>query len=159
MRLDTPSTRRGDFRRIIEEVRWELDIRGYKNVGIFVSGGIDEAEVLALRGLVAGFGVGTSVANARCIDFALDIVEREGKPSAKRGKRGGKKQVYRSRGIIGEGKDVITLAGEGAPGGDMEPLLEPMIIGGEIVAGFSFSVEEARERVKAQLQRLEWNIQ
>jgi len=159
VRLDTPSTRRGDFRRIIEEVRWELDIRGYKNVGIFVSGGIDEAEVLALRDLVAGFGAGTSVANARCIDFALDIVEREGKPSAKRGKRGGKKQVYRSRGTIGVGKDVITLAGEGAPSGDMEPLLEPMIIGGEIVAGFSFSVEEARERVKAQLQRLEWNIQ
>ena len=159
VRLDTPSTRRGDFRRIIEEVRWELDIRGYKNVGIFVSGGIDEAEVLALRDLVAGFGAGTSVANARCIDFALDIVEREGKPSAKRGKRGGKKQVYRSRGTIGMGKDVITLAGEEAPSGDMEPLLEPMIIGGEIVAGFSFSVEEARERVKAQLQRLEWNIQ
>ena len=161
VRLDTPTTRRGDFRRIIEEVRWELDIRGYKNVGIFVSGGIDEAEVLALRDIVSGFGVGTSVANARCIDFALDIVECEGKPAAKRGKRGGKKQVYRSKGAIEEGKDVITLAGEEAqapaPNGDMEPLLKPMIRGGEIVAEFSFEVEDARERVKAQLRRLNVN--
>ena len=161
VRLDTPTTRRGDFRRIIEEVRWELDIRGYKNVGIFVSGGIDEAEVLALRDIVSGFGVGTSVANARCIDFALDIVECEGKPAAKRGKRGGKKQVYRSNGVIEEGKDVITLAGEEAqapaPNGDMEPLLKPMIRGGEIVAEFSFEVEDARERVKAQLRRLNVN--
>ena len=159
VRLDTPTTRRGDFRRIIEEVRWELDIRGYKNVGIFVSGGIDEAEVLALRDIVSGFGVGTSVANARCIDFALDIVECEGKPAAKRGKRGGKKQVYRSKGAIEEGKDVITLAGEEAQAldGDMEPLLKPMIRGGEIVAEFSFEVEDARERVKAQLRRLNVN--
>ena len=161
VRLDTPTTRRGDFRRIIEEVRWELDIRGYKNVGIFVSGGIDEAEVLALRDIVSGFGVGTSVANARCIDFALDIVECEGKPAAKRGKRGGKKQVYRSKGAIEEGKDVITLAGEEAqapaPDGDMEPLLKPMIRGGEIVAEFSFEVEDARERVKSQLRRLNVN--
>ncbi len=67
--------------------------------------------------------------------------------------------MYRGRGIIEEGKDVITLAGEGAPEGDMEPLLEPMIIGGEIVDGFSFSVEEARVRVKAQLQRLNVNNQ
>ncbi|MCD6203724.1 MAG: nicotinate phosphoribosyltransferase [Methanophagales archaeon] len=159
VRLDTPTTRRGDFRRIIEEVRWELDIRGYKNVGIFVSGGIDEAEVLALRDIVSGFGVGTSVANARCIDFALDIVECEGKPAAKRGKRGGKKQVYRSKGAIEEGKDVITLAGEEAQAldGDMEPLLKPMIRGGEIVAEFSFEVEDARARVKAQLRRLNVN--
>jgi len=159
VRLDTPTTRRGDFRRIIEEVRWELDIRGYKNVGIFVSGGIDEAEVLALRDIVSGFGVGTSVANARCIDFALDIVECEGKPAAKRGKRGGKKQVYRSKGAIEEGKDVITLAGEEAQAldGDMEPLLKPMIRGGEIVAEFSFEVEDAREHVKAQLRRLNVN--
>ncbi len=153
VRLDTPSTRRGDFRRIIEEVRWELDIRGYKDVGIFVSGGIDEAEILALKDIVAGFGIGTSVANARCIDFALDIVEREGKPCAKRGKRGGKKQVYRRGGTIEEGRDLVTLAG-GGEGEDMEPLLKPMLIDGEIVAEFPFSIEDARQRVKDQLRRL-----
>jgi len=32
VRLDTPSSRRGDFAKIVREVRWELDIRGFKNV-------------------------------------------------------------------------------------------------------------------------------
>ncbi|RZN38811.1 MAG: nicotinate phosphoribosyltransferase [Methanophagales archaeon ANME-1-THS] len=151
VRLDTPGSRKGDFRRIIEEVRWELDIRGYTHVGIFVSGGIDEDEVLALRDIVTGFGVGTSVANARCIDLALDIIEKEGEPCAKRGKRGGKKQVYRRKGVIKEGEDVIRLANE-APPKDMEPLLKPMVLGGKIVEDFSFSLEEARKRVLEQLQ-------
>lgn len=151
VRLDTPGSRKGNFRRIIEEVRWELDIRGYKHVGIFISGGIDEEEVIALKDIVAGFGVGTSVANARCIDFALDIIEREGEPCAKRGKRGGKKQVYRRKGVIEEDKDEIRLATE-APPMDMEPLLKPMILKGKINDGFSFSLEEARKRVMEQLR-------
>ncbi len=156
VRLDTPTSRKGDFRRIIEEVRWELDIRGYKNVGIFVSGGIDEEEVVELRDVVAGFGVGTSVANAKCIDFALDIIEREGEPCAKRGKRGGKKQVYRRNGVIEAGKDEIRLVKEAAPK-DMEPLLKPMILKGEIVKDFSFSLEEARRKVLEQLKVVEVN--
>ena len=32
VRLDTPSSRRGDFYQIISEVRWELDIRGFGHV-------------------------------------------------------------------------------------------------------------------------------
>ncbi|MBA7532253.1 Nicotinate phosphoribosyltransferase pncB2 [subsurface metagenome] len=154
VRLDTPTSRKGDFRRIIEEVRWELDIRGYKNVGIFVSGGIDEEEVVALKEVVAGFGVGTSVSNAKCIDFALDIIEREGEPCAKRGKRGGKKQVYRRKGVIEEGKDEIRMAKE-APPEDMESLLKPMILKGKIVKDFSFSLEEARKRVLEQLKSVD----
>jgi nicotinate phosphoribosyltransferase len=156
VRLDTPTSRKGDFRRIIEEVRWELDIRGYKNVGIFVSGGIDEAEVAELRDVVAGFGVGTSVANAKCIDFALDIIEKEGEPCAKRGKRGGKKQVYRRKGVIEEERDEIRLA-KGAPPKDMVPLLKPMILGGKIVEDFSFSLAEARRRVLEQLKSVEFS--
>ena len=151
VRLDTPGSRKGDFRGIIEEVRWELDIRGYTHVGIFISGGIDEEEVVALRDIVAGFGVGTSVANARCIDLALDIIEKEGEPCAKRGKRGGKKQVYRKKGVIEEGKDEIRLANE-APPEDIEPLLKPMMLGGKIVKDFSFSLEEARKMVLEQLK-------
>jgi len=156
VRLDTPASRRGDFKRIIEEVRWELDIRGYKNVGIFVSGGIDEEEVVELREVVAGFGVGTSVANAKCVDFALDIIEKEGEPCAKRGKRGGKKQVYRRKGVIEEGMDEIRLEKEVPPKEkDLEPLLKPMILGGKIVADFSFSLAEARKRVLEQLKSVE----
>ena len=156
VRLDTPTSRKGDFRRIIEEVRWELDVRGYKNVGIFVSGGIGEEEVVALRDIVAGFGVGTSVSNAKCIDFALDIIEKEGEPCAKRGKRGGKKQVYRKKGAIEEGKDEIRLAKE-APPKDMVPLLKPMILNGEIVEDFSFSLKEARSRVQEQLKSVKYD--
>lgn len=156
VRLDTPTSRKGDFRRIIEEVRWELDIRGYKNVGIFISGGIDEEEVVELRDVVAGFGVGTSVANAKSIDFALDIIEREGEPCAKRGKRGGKKQVYRRKGVIEAGKDEIRLVKEASPE-DMEPLLKPMILKGKIVNDFSFSLEEARRKVLEQLKVVEVN--
>jgi nicotinate phosphoribosyltransferase len=151
VRLDTPGSRRGDFRRIIEEVRWELDVRGYTGVGIFVSGGMDEDDISALKDLVVGFGVGTRVANALCVDFALDIIEREGVPCAKRGKRGGRKQVYRKKGIIEEGKDEIRLAQE-VPPEDMEPLLKPMIQNGEIAGTFSFSLDEARSRVKEQLK-------
>ncbi len=153
VRLDTPMSRKGDFKKIIEEVRWELDIRGYKHVGIFVSGGIDEEEVLALRGSVAGFGVGTSVSNARCIDFALDITEKEGEPCAKRGKRGGKKQVYRGKGLDEVTTDEMKLAKE-LPPENKESLLKPMILKGKIVEDFSFSLEEARKRVLEQLNNV-----
>jgi nicotinate phosphoribosyltransferase len=167
VRLDTPSSRKGDFKRIINEVRWELDIRGYKKVGIFVSGGISEEDIVELKDIVDGFGVGTSVANAKCIDFALDIIEREGKPCAKRGKMGGKKQVYRRR-RKNEGQNEIELERGNdeirweteiekeremkEKGMEMEPLLKPLIKKGELVNPSIFSLEEARKRVLDQLK-------
>ena len=48
VRLDTPGSRRGDFPAIIREVRWELDLRGFEDVGIFVSGGLDAGAVARL---------------------------------------------------------------------------------------------------------------
>jgi len=95
VRLDTPSSRRGDFLRILEEVRWELNIRGHNHVKIFVSGGLDENKILQLNPYVDAYGVGTSITNARVIDFAMDIIEIEGKPIAKRGKMSGAKRVIR----------------------------------------------------------------
>ncbi len=96
VRLDTPASRKGDFTEIIREVRWELDIRGFNHVKIFVSGGINEENIKELSDAGAdGFGVGTSVSNAPTIDFAMDIVEIDGKLCAKRGKMGGRKQVWR----------------------------------------------------------------
>lgn len=98
VRLDTPGSRRGSFTELIREVRWELDIRGHKAVDIFVSGGLDEKVLPELaRAGADGFGVGTSISNAPTVDFALDIVEKEGRPVAKRGKFGGRKHVYRCR--------------------------------------------------------------
>ncbi|MCA1728150.1 MAG: nicotinate phosphoribosyltransferase [Actinobacteria bacterium] len=41
IRIDTPGNRRGDFRDLMREVRWELDRNGFEHVKIFASGGID----------------------------------------------------------------------------------------------------------------------
>jgi nicotinate phosphoribosyltransferase len=98
VRLDTPSSRRGDFYRILEEVRWELDLRGYKHVRLFVSGGIKEKDIPVLNPLVDAYGIGTSISNAPVIDFSMDIIEVEGRPLAKRGKWSGSKRVLRCQG-------------------------------------------------------------
>jgi len=96
VRLDTPGSRRGNMADIVREVRWELDLRGYTNVGVFVSGGLDEVKIKELAAVGAsGFGVGTSISNAPTIDFAMDIVEKAGTPIAKRGKFAGRKYVFK----------------------------------------------------------------
>jgi nicotinate phosphoribosyltransferase len=98
VRLDTPGSRRGDFAEIIREVRWELDSRGFDKVKIFVSGGLDEHSVGRYAKAGAdGFGVGSAVSSAPAVDFALDIVEIEGRPVAKRGKLSWEKQVWRCK--------------------------------------------------------------
>jgi nicotinate phosphoribosyltransferase len=77
-------------------VRWELDLHGHPEVGVFVSGGLDEVKVKELVAAGAsGFGVGTAISNAPTVDFALDIIEKDGKPIAKRGKFAGRKYVFR----------------------------------------------------------------
>ena len=93
VRFDTPESRRGDFYRILEEARWELDLRGLGHVNFFVSGGITEKDIPVLNPVAHGYGIGTSISNAPVIDFAMDIVEINGKPLAKRGKWSGSKSV------------------------------------------------------------------
>lgn len=95
IRLDTPSSRRGNFYRILEEVRWELDLRGYKDIKLFVSGGINEQDLPVLNPFVDAYGIGTSISNAPVIDFSMDIIEVEGRALAKRGKWSGSKRVLR----------------------------------------------------------------
>ncbi|RJQ51227.1 MAG: nicotinate phosphoribosyltransferase [Nitrospiraceae bacterium] len=97
VRLDTPASRRGNFFRILEEVRWELDLRGFRHVKLFVSGGIKEEDLPALNPFVDAYGIGTSISNAPVVDFAMDIMEVDGKPLAKRGKWSGSKRVLRCR--------------------------------------------------------------
>src|SRR5206468_2879496 len=83
VRLDTPASRRGNFAAIVREVRWGLDLRGHKDVKIFVSGSVDEKSILALlEAGVDGCGVGTSLSSAATIDLALELVEGDGKPEA-----------------------------------------------------------------------------
>jgi len=48
IRLDTPPSRRGDFLELLKEVRWELDLRGFRKVKLFISGGMDEEKIRLL---------------------------------------------------------------------------------------------------------------
>ena len=98
VRFDTPSSRRGNFYRIMEECRWELNLRGYTHIKFYASGGIKEEDVPGLNPVVDGYGIGTSISNAPVVDYAMDIMEVEGKPSAKRGKWSGSKRVLRCQG-------------------------------------------------------------
>lgn len=94
IRIDTPGSRRGNLKKIVEEVRWELDLRGFKHVKIFASGGLKEEDLRNLRDIVDGFGVGTSISNSKVMDFSMDIVEIDGKPFSKKGKMSGFKYTY-----------------------------------------------------------------
>lgn len=93
IRLDTPGSRRGNFPQILKEVRWELDLRRFTWVKLFVSGGLTEESIPPLNPYADGYGVGTHLSNSPVIDFALDIVEIEGKALAKRGKESGRKSL------------------------------------------------------------------
>ncbi|MBI1729479.1 nicotinate phosphoribosyltransferase [Candidatus Acetothermia bacterium] len=94
VRLETPSSRRGDMLQIAREVRWELDIHGYEDVKILISGGIDEDLIPPLNEVADEYGVDTPISNAPVIDFSLGIVEVDGDPIAKRGMESGAKQLY-----------------------------------------------------------------
>ena len=135
VRIDTPNSRRGDLRKIIEEVRWELNIRGGKDVKIIVSGRLTEENLVQFRDLVDGFGVGTAVAYPPVIDFSAKIVEVEekGKRSfrAKRGGLGGRKTVFRSKGF----RDTVALDGTSPPKGSTT-LLRQIMSRGQITSEF-----------------------
>lgn len=155
VRLDTPSSRRGNMRRIVEETRWTLNIMGYPDVKIFVSGGLTEKNIKELVDIVDGFGVGTSIAFPESVDLALDIVERNGTPLSKRGKLPGRKQVYRCERM----HDVLTTWSkqvERCPvcGKAVTPLIKPIIIRGEVVAEIP-TAKKIREKVLEQLSLLQ----
>ncbi|BBE41848.1 nicotinate phosphoribosyltransferase [Conexivisphaera calida] len=151
VRLDTPSSRRGEWRKIIEEVRWELSLRGGKNVKIFVSGGIDEKEVAELADIVDGFGIGTSVSDAPSIDFNMKVVEVEGpdgrlRPRSKRGDLSGAKEVFRNSSTM---HDYIAPLGWSPPAG-YDRLLRPLIEKGRVVRE-PRSVDEIRSELLSKL--------
>ncbi|WP_333639273.1 nicotinate phosphoribosyltransferase [Pyrobaculum aerophilum] len=151
VRLDTPGSRRGNMRRIVEEVRWSLDLHGYKNVKIFVSGGLDEPQLEVLKDVADGFGVGTAISFPPSIDVAMDIVEVEVNgqwvPITKRGKLPGFKQVHKCG-----ARHVITRWGDPPPCGD--PLLAEWIKDGRVVRDLP-SESEIRKYVLNQLAEVE----
>jgi len=156
VRLDTPRSRRGVFTDIIREVKWELSIRGFKNVKVIVSGGLDENTIPPLIEAGAdGFGVGTSVSNARTVDFAMDIIEMDGKPVAKRGEFGGRKKVYR---CIKNGEVQFKVVSFGKSKGNFcdnkaEEMLIPVIKKGKVVYKKQ-DIDDIREYVLRQLKEI-----
>jgi nicotinate phosphoribosyltransferase len=140
VRLDTPRSRRGSMRAIIEEVRWELDSHGYKDVKIFLSGGVTREDVILYHDCVDAFGVGGAIANAPVIDFSLDIVEIAGEPKAKRGKRSGVKQVYAKK----TGEHIVLPVSQKKPAGST-PLIERYITDGKVIQ--DSWMQEARVRM------------
>ena len=89
VRLDTPGERGGVTVDLVKEVRARLDLAGFKQVGIFVSGGLDPERIrYFIESDVPsnGFGVGSYISGAKPIDFTADLHEVEGKPIAKRGR-------------------------------------------------------------------------
>lgn len=154
VRLDTPGSRRGDMRKLVQEVRWELDIRGGENVKIIVSGGIDEKDVIELRDWVDGFGIGTSISAAPVIDYSCKIVEVRDEggariPRAKRGDLAGRKNVFRDPETM---SDVVTTD-ERPPEGRYVSLLSPLVRNGEIVREF-VPLEDLQERTKALVRKV-----
>ena len=153
VRLDTPGSRRGDFYRILEEVRWELNLRGFNKVKLVVSGGLDEKEILKLNPLVDSYGVGTAISNAPVVDFSMDIVEMDGVPVAKRGKMSGSKRVVRCPKCL---QDKVVFYSEGMIncecGSEMKDLLLPFIEEGEFREPL-LTAKEVRRYVLKQMER------
>ncbi len=127
IRLDTPGSRRGNFARLLEEVRWELDAAGFKGVKLFVSGGMDEYRIQEINHVADAYGVGTAVSAARVVDFSMDLVEIEGKPVAKRGKRSGSKSLLACPQCGRRQVTLFTAApGPCSCGGERQDLLMPL---------------------------------
>ncbi|MGC9071679.1 MAG: nicotinate phosphoribosyltransferase [Acidilobus sp.] len=157
VRLDTPSSRRGNMRDIVEEVRWTLDLHGFRHVKIIVSGGLDEEEIKSLRDVVDGFGVGTSIAMPHSVDLSMDIVEvNRGsgwEPISKRGKMPGAKMVY---GCGTLEHNVVPWNSEPplcSDGRRPEQLMVKYMENGELVRDLP-SIGEVRSYVTSQLREL-----
>ncbi len=153
VRLDTPGSRRGDFLAIMREVRWELDIRGFGHVRIFISGDIDEEKILEYNSVADAYGVGTHISNSPVVNFAMDIVEIDGRPMSKRGKTSGTKQVWKcpedgTRSIMLNNVDRVSC---GRCGQAMEPLLKERYAQGRKLLPDP-SPREIRSRVLDQLK-------
>mgnify|MGYP001627333258 CR=1 FL=1 len=159
VRFDTPGSRRGNFYRILEECRWELDLRGYKHIRFYVSGGIKEEDISLLNPLVDGYGIGTSISNAPVIDYAMDIIEVDGRPFAKRGKWSGGKRVLictscRKRMIAPLKTEQKDLELTCICGGMFEDILIPVMDNGKYLIDIP-SHKAIREFVLKQLEDLD----
>ena len=100
VRLDTPAERGRVTSDLVKEVRARLDLEGYQNVKILVSGGLSPDRIAYFKEAgapVDSFAVGSYISGAAPIDFTGDIKEIDGRPIAKRGRIPGRTQSPRLR--------------------------------------------------------------
>ncbi len=169
VRLDS-----GDLLLLSKEVRRILDTAELDYVQIIASHDLDEFEIhnLLEKGApIDGFGVGTRLATGAnfnsvtgkggpsALGGVFKSVERDGIPVGKltldepaKATLPGRKQIYRYTDAKGNYiKDSIMLWNE--PLSDGEPLLIPIVKGGELVYNFP-SLANIQERTRAELMRL-----
>jgi nicotinate phosphoribosyltransferase len=155
IRLDS-----GDLDDLSRRCRTLLDEAGLPDVGIFVSGNLDEhaiARLVSAGAPIDGFGVGSRLgvsADAPFLDMAYKLVEFDGEPTVKlsAGKRTlpGRKQVWRASDDR-LAPDVLTLEEELPPDGGI-PLLETVLRNGQRLS--ADGLEQARERTARERETL-----
>lgn len=162
IRLDS-----GDLDTLSREARALLDAAGLDEVGIVVSGGLEErtiARLVAAGAPITAFAVGTHVVvpdDAPTLDSVYKLVEYAGsgraKFSAAKATLPGRKQVWRESADNEAVRDHIVARDEPAPGRPL--LIEVMRDGqrlspGQGVPSPDLSLDAARERARASLEAL-----
>ena len=156
VRLDS-----GDLCDLAFAARQILDEAGLRGVGIFASGSLNEDEIarlLAAGAPIDGFGVGTDMGVSRdapSLDIAYKLVEYGGrgrlKLSTGKAVLPGRKQICRvERGGLAD-HDVVGRYDEQPCG---RSLLQHVMKGGVRLPEGRVSLDEARARAKAELDRL-----
>jgi nicotinate phosphoribosyltransferase len=138
-----------------------LDDAGLQSVEIFASGNLDEhaiAGLLAREAPIDGFGVGTEMGvspDAPVVDLAYKLAEYEGRGRVKlapeKSNLPGAQQVFRMEHGGFASHDVIAQEGEPIPG---RPLLRSVMIHGARVEQERVTLDHARARTRAELERL-----
>lgn len=156
IRLDS-----GDLGQLAKDARRILDDAGLNDVSIFASGSLDEhkiAELLSGGAPIDGFGVGTKMGTAAdqpYLDSAYKLTGYAGVPrmklSSAKSNLPGRKQVYRHYENGVAAYDVIATRDESHEG---EPLLEPVMRGGERTDAGRYSLDDARQHAAASLEKL-----
>ena len=155
----------GDLGETSRLVRNILDAGGYPDIGIIVSGSLDEHRVEGLvkdGAPINGFGVGTNLdvsPDVPVLDCVYKLQEYAGRARRKRSANKhtwpGAKQVHRrfsDSGFMLE--DTVTLADDLQPG---EPLLEPVMKSGKCISA-SPDLAVVRAHAAASLGQLPQNI-
>ncbi len=157
VRLDS-----GDLLSLSREVRGILDAAGMQDAKIFATNDLDEyrlKELLDAGAPLDAFGVGTQLAtsaDAPTLSAVYKLVEmRRGKNlfyaakfSDEKHTLPGAKQIYRT-----EDRDVVALATECDDAYRGDPLIRPVLIGGELVEPLP-ETEAIREHAMRSVERL-----